>query len=277
MDFAKVEGLGNDFLLLDWRHRSLAEVHASLGELTAGAPRICDRRLGVGGDGLLVVTAPTTPGARAAMIVINYDGSRPEMCGNGLRCVAAHVADRGDTSVIVDTDAGTKMCRILTRTVDQGAMVEVDMGAAVDEGLCTPGAAAGRSFRRMHTGNPHAVTFVGPTEDPRALALTLGPSIETDALFPSRTNVEFARVEANGAVTLFVWERGAGLTAACGTGACATAMAAHIEGRLGEHQSVVTVRLPGGPLTITLPETVQAPVRMCGPARRVFDGRLDWA
>src|SRR5262245_55884361 len=111
MHFAKVEGLGNDFVLLDWRAVDPAALPASLAELQARAPAVCDRRLGVGGDGILVLAAPSSPAAAATMIVVNHDGSRPEMCGNGLRCAALVVAEAA-RELVVDTDAGPKPCQV---------------------------------------------------------------------------------------------------------------------------------------------------------------------
>ncbi len=260
--FVKVEGLGNDFLLLDQRQSAV-----DLGPLAERAPALCDRRLGVGGDGLLVVGPPRTHGAAGTMIVVNHDGSRPEMCGNGLRCVALFLAD-ADPEVLVDTDAGPRACRVLSRAADgRSGEVEVDMGPALQLGRHR---IADRDFLAVSMGNPHAVTFVGPGEDPEALARELGPGIERAPRFPGRTNVEFARLEADGSLTLWVWERGCGITAACGTGACATVAAAAHQG-LVPADAVLRVQLPGGPLQVRLADDR---VWMTGPARQVFRGLL---
>lgn len=262
LSFVKVEGLGNDFLLLDLRQSAL-----ELEALAERAPALCDRRLGVGGDGLLVVAPPRTPGAAGAMIVINHDGSRPEMCGNGLRCVALFLA-AADPEVLVDTDAGPRACRVLRRAPDgQRGEVEVDMGPALQLGHHR---IADRDFFAVSMGNPHVVTFVGPGEDPGALARELGPGIERDPRFPDRTNVEFARLEPDGSLTLWVWERGCGITAACGTGACATVAAAARQGLVAP-DAALRVQLPGGPLQLRL---TGDRVWMTGPARQVFRGQI---
>ena len=275
LPFLKVEGLGNDFLLIDLLRptdgprapvqplpAASPEPHALarwIAELQRRAPALCDRRTGVGGDGLLLVTPPRSPGSVGAMVVINHDGSRPEMCGNGLRCVALYLAQ--DTAIDVDTDAGPRLCRV------DGDQVEVDMGPALALGHRD---VAGRRFATYSLGNPHAVAFVAAHEDPEQLARTLGPLVERDPQFPARTNVEFARREPDGSLTLWVWERGCGITAACGTGACATLAAAVAEG-LAPAELPVRVQLPGGPLTI---RCAADRVWMTGPARFVFRGEL---
>lgn len=262
LSFVKVEGLGNDFLLLDHRDSPLA-----LAPLIERAPFLCDRRLGVGGDGLLVVAPPRTTGASGTMIVINHDGSRPEMCGNGLRCVALFLATAAP-DVLVDTDAGPRACRVLQRAPDNHhGEVEVDMGPARPLGAHR---IADHDFLAFSLGNPHVVTFVGPDADPESLARTLGPAIERAPRFPDRTNVEFARLETDGSLTLWVWERGCGITAACGTGACATVAAAARQG-LVPADATVRVQLPGGPLQVRLADDR---VWMTGPARQVFRGQL---
>ena len=267
LPFLKVEGLGNDFLLIDLRPSdrvAAAAYHEPwLAELQARAPALCDRRTGVGADGLLLVTPPLHPDAAGTMLVINHDGSRPEMCGNGLRCVARYLArdlPAPTAPFLVDTDAGPRRCQV------HGEQVEVDMGPALALGAPT---VAGRHFAAYSLGNPHAVAFVGADEDPEQLARTLGPLVERDPQFPARTNVEFARREPDGSLTLWVWERGCGITAACGTGACATLAAAVAHG-LAPADQPVRVQLPGGPLTIRL---TADRVWMTGPARFVFAGQ----
>lgn len=272
LTFQKVEGLGNDFLLVDWRQRDDPE--RALRELERVAPRLCDRRRGVGSDGILVITAPSDPSCDAAMVVVNHDGSRPEMCGNGLRCVALYLHLKGGLSpeMMIETGAGPLRCECLGTERSSGE-IRVAMGRATDLGEREPEAAAGRVFRAISTGNPHAIAFVGRDEDPEALARSLGPSIETDPLFPARTNVEFAKVEANASITLWVWERGCGITEACGTGACAT-VAAALRSGLVPADAPVRVRLPGGWLTIEAPSDPEKSVIMSGPARLVFRGEV---
>jgi diaminopimelate epimerase len=268
--FAKVEGLGNDFLLLDRRDASPAVLDALVARLRAAAPALCDRRFGVGGDGLLVVGPPRTAEAAATMIVVNHDGSRPEMCGNGLRCVALAVAG-SVRQVVIDTDAGSKPCAV--REFHPGTcpsgQVAIDMGPPA---LLGPRRVGGRSFAAVSMGNPHAIAFVRD-EDPEALARGDGPAVERDPQFPGRTNVEFARLEADGSITLWVWERGCGITSACGTGACATLAAAIAEG-LAPYARDVVVRLPGGPLVLRQ-DRAGASITMTGPARVAFVGEVE--
>jgi len=270
--FQKVEGLGNDFLIVDWRSRN--EPVKALRGLECAAPRLCDRRRGVGGDGLLVITASSDPTCDAAMIVVNHDGSRPEMCGNGLRCVALYLHLLGGLGpeITVETGAGPLRCECVRAERSSGE-VRIAMGRATHQGEREPKAGAGRVFHAISTGNPHAIAFVDRDEDPEALARSLGPAIESDPLFPARTNVEFAKVEADASITLWVWERGCGITEACGTGACATVAAAVRRGLVAA-AAPIRVRLPGGWLTIEAPNDQEDSVIMSGPARLVFRGEV---
>ena len=257
--FQKYEGLGNDFILVELPKESLAP---------AVVQRLCDRHFGIGADGVLLVGPPRTPRAAATMTVLNADGSEPEMCGNGLRCVALHVAaqaGRDEAEFLVDTDAGTLSCKVA------GGNVEVDMGRLVDQGVVEV-AIAGRThrFSRISAGNPHAVTFESYEE--RAID-EVGPLVATATVFPDGTNVEFARLADDGSIDLVVWERGAGLTDACGTGACAAAVAAVRRGD-ARPGAPVEVRLPGGALQITVGDDL-ARVTMKGPAERVFAGETE--
>jgi len=264
--FVKAEGLGNDFLVIDARHGDLQALAATL---QPDAPRLCDRRFGVGADGLLLVGAGIGATSDATMLVINADGSRPQMCGNGLRCVALWLSRNGaSTSVLVDTDAGPRHCHVVDRV--SSADVDVDMGAPQYDSSVVADRAHGRSFARVSMGNPHAIAFVEAGEDPEELARRFGPGLERDPIFPEGTNVEFARVE-DGKVTLWVWERGCGITAACGTGACAT-VAAAVAQHLLRPGAPIEVALPGGSLWITVPRQADAGVRMSGPARLVYSG-----
>jgi diaminopimelate epimerase len=195
------------------------------------------------------------------------------MCGNGLRCVALWLSQRlGAREVAVDTDAGQKRCRV--ELLDGAPWVDVDMGPGHALGPVTPAAARGRAFVAVSTGNPHAISFVNADEDPEALARELGPSIEVDPVFAEGTNVELARVEPDGRIILWVWERGVGITQACGTGACATAFAA-VRAGLAPAGEAVEVRLPGGPLAITVSADEAGGIRMVGPARLVFEGTIE--
>jgi diaminopimelate epimerase len=251
--------------------------------------RICDRHLGVGADGVLLV-AGTPSGYR--MDVINADGSRAETCGNGLRCVALRLAHRGQVratsggsgdegeSFTITTEAGDHVCRVLDAgrlgTVDvamrPASFVPTDVPVASAERLVDAGfALAGGSLRltAVSVGNPHAVTF----DDVGEQRLALGPAIERDARFPEGVNVGFARAHGAGHIDLAVWERGAGWTRACGSGACAAAAAAVETGRTRRGEPI-EVRLPGGALRIVV-GAPGAAIHMTGPARHVFDGELE--
>jgi diaminopimelate epimerase len=252
--FEKWEGLGNDFVILDDLGRDLTD---------AEVRRLCDRRFGIGADGVLLVgTSPPR------MIVRNADGSRPEMCGNGLRCVAGHLRDRTgeDGRLAVVTDAGERVCRVVGE-IAGGWEIEVDMGVA-RRGPELVATLDGREhrFTTLDMGNPHAVTFA----DYDAAAFdVVGPFVAT--LPPGGTNVEVCHAEPD-RIAVTVWERGVGRTLACGTGACAVAAVACDTGRARFDEPVV-VALPGGDLTITVTSGSRA-VRMRGPARRVFTGEV---
>jgi diaminopimelate epimerase len=268
--FEKWEGLGNDFVVLSGLRSALDD---------ATVRRLCDRRFGIGADGVLLVEE-RGPGP-ARMIVRNADGTRPEMCGNGLRCVAGFLGKSG--AVIVATDAGEKACEV--RETGEGTVdVLVDMGEA-RRGEDLVAVAGGREHRflTVDMGNPHAVSFEdhGAPSDEEALD-TLGPLVSR--LPPGGTNVELCRllpVTVGGdspppaqpvRISVLVWERGVGRTLACGTGACAVAVAACDTGR-SRFGAPITVTLPGGPLEITVTAGTLA-VRMRGPARRVFSGEV---
>lgn len=256
LSFVKYEGLGNDFIVLD----------GDAGITPELASRLCDRHFGVGADGVLLVLPPSTPGAAARMLVLNADGSRPEMCGNGLRCVAVHVARGAASSFVVDTDAGPLGCEV------DGHQVSIGMGKAVDLGPLTVNAAgASVTVHRVSTGNPHAITFedLGPGAFER-----LGPALATHKAFPQGTNVELARMRGDGGVDLRVWERGVGPTLACGTGACAVAALAAITAR-APFAEPIAIHLPGGRLDITVTRGLE--ITMRGPARRVFSGTVSGA
>ena len=286
MRFAKYHGLGNDFLVVDLRE--LRDDDAAAVQEPAVVQALCDRQFGVGGDGVLAVL-PGGPGADARMRVLNADGSEAEMCGNGIRCVAKELFERGGVRkdrIAIDTGAGRLVCAIEQRggiaetvTVEMGAprllRGEIPMtGPANERCVEQPIDVAGQPPRKVtcvSMGNPHAVTFVDA--DARRLAETAGPLVETHAWFPNRTNAEFARVIGARELELVVWERGCGITLACGTGACATVVAAVLTGRCQEATEVL-VHLPGGDLVITV-QAGLANVLMRGPALHVFDGELE--
>jgi diaminopimelate epimerase len=286
MRFAKYHGLGNDFLVVDLRSASAAEAEAV--QAPSNVVAACDRRFGVGGDGVLAVLPSATADAR--MRVLNSDGSEAEMCGNGIRCVAKELFERGGVrkpEIAIDTGAGRLICAIEARggavasvTVAMGKprllRGEIPMtGPASERCIAQPLEIAGttRPLTCVSMGNPHAVAFVGSREQAVELANTIGRVVENHAWFPNRTNAEFAYVKSRGEIDLVVWERGCGITLACGTGACATAVAAILNGWADE-ATPIRVNLPGGSLEITV-STGLTGVAMKGPARHVFDSEID--
>ncbi len=285
MRFAKYHGLGNDFLVVDLR--SVPEDVSATFQDPARVMALCDRQFGVGGDGVLAVLPPATAGADARMRVLNSDGSEAEMCGNGIRCVAKWLYDNGlaKPELLIDTGAGALACAIdavdgkaQTVTVKMGAprltREEIPVtGPASERCVDQPFDVTGKPMTCVSMGNPHAITFVESREEALELATTIGPTIETHAQFPRRTNVEFAAVVRRGEIDLVVWERGCGITLACGTGACATTVAAVLTGR-ADANSPVRVNLPGGSLEITVLADLSN-VLMKGPALHVFDGDVD--
>ncbi|HVM34380.1 MAG TPA: diaminopimelate epimerase [Actinomycetota bacterium] len=273
MRFAKYEGIGNDFVMI-------ADPADELRLSTEQVRRLCDRRFGIGADGVIRV-APGSDGAELFMDYVNSDGSIGEMCGNGIRCLALFARAEGMTGedvIRVGTRAGVKTVSII-----DGDGVRVDMGAPIFAPAEVPvewdGTDALHAKIELETevveaavlsmGNPHAVLFVDDTQT--APVATLGPVIERHHVFPNGTNVEFATVESNDRVRMRVWERGAGETLACGTGAAAVAVASRL---LHGVSSPVTVALPGGDLVVEWGgrDDREASVFMTGPARRVFDG-----
>jgi len=254
--FEKWHGLGNDFVILEG---------TDLPTTDALARDLCDRRHGIGADGILLVdTHPAIP----SMTVRNADGSRPEMCGNGLRCVAAYLANAGGQPPIrVSTDAGDRLCQV-TPTDRATFDVTIEMGAArlTGEMLASH---RGRTLRffLVDVGNPHAVTF--DPIDPHELE-TLAPEIALRP--PHGTNVELCTQRPE-RISVVVWERGVGPTLACGTGACAVAAVACETGR-APFDAPLAIELPGGILHITISRDTRL-IRMRGPAVRVFTGELD--
>jgi diaminopimelate epimerase len=262
LGFAKYEGLGNDFIVIDAADERVVDAEL--------ARRVCDRHFGIGADGILAVLPARTNAARARMLVLNADGSRPEMCGNGVRCVALHLA-RADgasgASYVVDTDNGPLLCEV-ERNGDAGR-VKTSMGAAelVGEHRVEFG---GQSllFTRISMGNPHAVAF--DTDLSLEAIDRLGPLVS--GAFPGGTNVEFAQNCGLRALDLVVWERGVGRTLACGTGAAATVVAAALSER-APFSEPVEVNLPGGALEISVTRSPLG-AHQRGPARLVFTGEL---
>lgn len=267
--FTKMHGLGNDFVVID--ERSLSQ------PLTPDHIRaIADRRRGIGCDQLILLEAPRSEQAMLYMRIMNADGGEVEACGNATRCVADMLMSKNKTTnVTVETTVG-----ILSATRAENNRITVDMGPASDAWDAIPlsrevdtlsldisvGPLANPTA--VSVGNPHAVFFV---EDPEAVDLAkFGPEIEHHDLFPNRTNVEAAALVGPDEIRLRVWERGVGITQACGTGACATLVAAARRGLTGRKGDV---HLDGGTLTIEWLENGH--VLMTGPATTVYSGELD--
>ena len=225
-----------------------------------GGARCC-RRTGVGADGILRVSMPTDEVAAIRMQYWNADGSLAEMCGNGLRCVAQYVFDRGMTdgdSFSIETQVGRNRAQVL-----EDGQVRAELGPFEVQGVVT---VDGLQYRRVYVGNPHAVVFVDEPEE--APGRTAGPKMEHHPEFPDGVNVEFATIE-DGTLRVRVWERGAGETRACGTGAAAVVAAASAKGDVA---SSTTVDLPGGRLYVELLDGV---AWITGPAKVVFTGTVE--
>jgi diaminopimelate epimerase len=250
MDFVKMEGLGNDFVVL----------RGPLSPVASEVAAWCDRRRGIGADGVLVVS-PRGP-ARVRMQYWNADGSPAEMCGNGLRCVGRYAVDEGMVAgpeLVVETAVGERRA-----TVSAGS-VRALLGEFSEVGI-EPLDLAGYHLEAVSMGNPHAVAFVPDCYSVPVGAV--GPLVEGDPHFPERTNVGFASVVSKERLDLRVWERGVGETLACGSGAAAAAALAHRRGLVGRR---VTVMLPGGPLSVEIEGDA---VWIEGPVRMVFRGSL---
>ncbi|HEX3862784.1 MAG TPA: diaminopimelate epimerase [Stellaceae bacterium] len=269
--FRKMHGLGNDFVVLDRRRDAIA--------ISAAAARaLADRHTGIGCDQLILVEPPQQPAAQAFMRILNADGNEAEACGNATRCVAGLLAaETGERQVHIETVAGILAAELL----DDGR-VAVSMGPARtgwrdiplarEMDTLTVDLAAGPLAHPACTsiGNPHATFFVDDVETIDLAAL--GPVLEHDALFPARANIGVASVRDGEHIRLRVWERGVGITRACGTGACAAQVAACRRGLTGRH---AVVSLDGGDLDIVWREDGQ--VVMTGPATLAFEGSFDAA
>lgn len=263
LQFVKMHGLGNDFVLVDTRVEKLDGIN--LSEL---AKDICDRHFGIGADGLLLVWPSDKADAR--MQIFNPDGSEPEMCGNGIRCFAKYLYESMEKKkelLSVETKAGIMLPAVIAEKGNVSA-VEVDMG--VPSGMTNDKIQiTNKSFNihKISMGNPHCVIFV---DDLDSINLAeIGPKIENHSMFPNRINVEFVKVIDRKHVEVKVWERGAGETLACGTGACAVVAAAILANKTDQE---VIVTLPGGNLDIEWNRDDKH-ILMRGPAEKVFEGR----
>jgi diaminopimelate epimerase len=268
--FWKMHGTGNDFIVFDGQDLPTGTDLAALGA------RLCHRHFGIGADGLLI-RWPSSQG-QARMQIINSDGSEAKMCGNGIRCLAIYLAAKEGLAgeMPIETLGG-----LIRPTLVDGGLVRVSMGQprlqaaqipvtgyGEDRVVDAPIQAGARSYRAttVSMGNPHAVIFV---DDMAAVPFeTDGPALEKAPCFPDRANIEFVQVQSPSTVQMKVWERGAGPTMACGTGACATVVAGVLTGRTDRQ---VAVSLPGGVLQIHWP-AADAEVVMTGPATKVFEG-----
>ena len=261
MHFTKRQGLGNDYLDLNC-------LEGAPEDLPGLAIRLSDRHFGVGGDGIICIGPGKT--GDFSMEMYNADGSRGAMCGNGIRCVGKYVYDKGltrKTCLTIDTDAGPRLVELEVRG-GRAVRVSVDMGVPVVK----PGmdVAAGEETFRLYpveVGNPHGVVFC---QEPAAVDLgQVGPVLER--LFPGGINVEFAAPRGQDRLEVRVWERGSGITLACGTGACAALAAAVKTGRCARQ---CAVRLPGGVLDLDW-DRDSGHMRMTGPAVTVFEGEVE--
>ncbi len=279
MDFSKYHGLGNDFILVDNRHQS----EPLISPETAAA--WCDRHFGIGADGV-IFALPGQNGTDYTMRICNSDGSEPEMCGNGIRCLAKFLealeTSDGKAPQTPHTYRIHTLAGVISPTLQADGQVTVDMGVPIlvakdipttlgtpdDKVVSLPLSVAGQEWAVtcVSMGNPHCIAFV---EDVSAIDLEkIGPQFEHHPVFPQRINTEFIQVVRPDYLKMRVWERGAGITLACGTGACASLVAGVLNGHC---ERAATVELPGGPLKIEW-SAADDRIYMTGPAQLVFRG-----
>jgi diaminopimelate epimerase len=273
LQFVKYQGLGNDFILVDNRTSSEPIVTPEQAE------KLCDRHFGIGGDGV-IFALPGQNGTDYTMRIYNSDGSEPEMCGNGIRCMARFIADLEGSSAKESYTIHT-LAGLITPKLNADGQVTVDMGKprltaaeiptslGAERVVNVPIEVAGQTWQVtcVSMGNPHCMTFV---DDVKAIDLEkIGPLFEHHSVFPQRTNTEFIEVVRPDYLKMRVWERGAGITLACGTGACASLVAAVLNGKSDRK---ATIELPGGPLLIEW--AADDRIFMTGPADRVFAGSV---
>jgi len=275
--FTKMHGLGNDYIYVN-------VIENPLDDPSALSVLWSDRHKGIGSDGLILIGPSDT--ADFSMRIFNADGSEALMCGNGSRCIGRYIHDKGlsdKTLIALETLSGVKMLRLNLDSEGQVRDVTVDMGKGVPLEVVLPGSghgqwilkdvfACGKRFRgtAVDVGNPHLVLFVPDAES--APVDELGPVLETSPMFPHRANIEFAQVLDERHIRMRVWERGSGITQACGTGACATAVAAAMAGYT--RPDGCTVIMDGGSLDVSWdPDTRE--IRMTGTAMTVFEGTIE--
>ncbi len=280
IDFTKMEGIGNDFILIDDRNLQI-EKQVSYERLSK---KLCDRKFGIGGDGLILLLHSDMCSLKFK--IFNPDGSEAQMCGNGMRCFAKQAYEKkivDQDEFKVETLAGTIIPKIFLNTQGEIDSIRVDMGKPILENEKIPFISKNRlsvlenievdgqwiEITAVSMGNPHAVIFVDCLE--KAPVTRLGPRIEVDQRFPEKTNVEFVEVLSEKEIKMKVWERGAGETLACGTGACASLVAACLAGKTCER---AIVHLAGGDLFIEW-NRQNNHVYKTGPAKTVFEGSIE--
>jgi diaminopimelate epimerase len=274
MNFWKMHGLGNDYVVVDNRDSNIADK-----EIADMAKKLCERRFSVGADGLLLVSNSKT--ADVKMRIFNADGSEAEMCGNGIRCFAKYCYENGivkKSQFAVETSAGAKQVWLTTKDENVNS-VKVDMGAPNWNRESLPMTGQGPCINEplqvddeetynvtcLSMGNPHCIIFVENVDE--SPVEYIGPIIENHPAFPKRTNVGFVQILNKNELKVRVWERGCGETLACGTGTCAAVAAAN---KLGKVKEKVTVHVPGGVLQVEVGKTLF----LSGAAAKVFEGRL---
>ena len=271
-----MHGAGNDYIYIDTMRFPIANPEKL-------AVAWSDRHKGIGGDGIILIGKNES--GHFTMRIFNNDGSEGKMCGNGIRCVGKYLYDNGITSekeLPIDTLSGTKLLHMTTDADNKVVEVTVDMGEPIladKHQLATPdGSMQDREVTIGHTnyrgtfvsmGNPHFINFINGVEEYDVQ--TNGIRLEQAQIFPERCNIEFAEIRPDGSIRMRVWERGSGITMACGTGACATAVAAALTGRAGRTSTIV---MDGGQLTIVWNENDNH-IYMTGPATTVFTGTIE--
>ena len=274
----KMQGCGNDFVILDYE-----EFQKMNCEMSEAAKKLCDRNFGIGADGLIIPNT-NTDDTDIGWYFYNSDGSTAQMCGNGMRCFAKYVYDKG----LIDKKEFTvkTLAGIMTPQILEDGKIRVNMSKPILETEKIPFlpnhnlnykiSVKNRIFEgnAISMGNPHFVIFIKDDEDLLELAKTYGPEIELSAEFPEKTNVEFIKIKSHKKIKLCVWERGCGITLACGTGACASVVAGVLNGYL---ENSVDVKLLGGTVNVTWNGTANNPdgdVFLTGPAEYVFEAEL---
>ena len=276
IEFTKMHGAGNDYIYIDTMRFPIAHPEKL-------AIAWSDRHKGIGGDGIILIGKNES--GRFTMRIFNNDGSEGKMCGNGIRCVGKYLYDNGITSekeLPIDTLSGTKLLHMTTDADNKVVEVTVDMGEPIladKHQLSTPDGSMqdgevtidNTNYRGtfVSMGNPHFVNFINGVEGYDVQ--TNGVLLEQAQIFPERCNIEFAEIRPDGSIRMRVWERGSGITMACGTGACATAVAAALTGRAGRTSTIV---MDGGQLTIVWNENDNH-IYMTGPATTVFTGTIE--